>query len=211
MVYHSRRNMAMAERCARESLRYNATNPLHLAMMGIILSDNQKLTEARYFLEKSLEFAPGDFDCFTSLLFVLTHDFSVSPEMLFERHLAYGELVSAWAKNSTWHCRGWAARILSGRCASALCPAISATTRLAASCDRSGMEWTGNSSPSMAIAHSIKMMPSRSTSVAPRRSGYPLPISITLSWQNRSTVMGSIFCLTSRVIPPGRATPCVRL
>ena len=98
VVYHSRRNMAMAERCARESLRYNATNPLHLAMMGIILSDNQKLTEARYFLEKSLEFAPGDFDCFTSLLFVLTHDFSVSPEVLFERHLAYGELVSAWAK-----------------------------------------------------------------------------------------------------------------
>ncbi|HCM9242758.1 TPA: methyltransferase domain-containing protein [Enterobacter bugandensis] len=99
VVYHARRNMAMAERCARESLRYNATNPLHLAMMGIILSDNQKLTEARYFLEKSLEFAPGDFDCFTSLLFVLTHDFSVSPEVLFERHLAYGELVTAWAKN----------------------------------------------------------------------------------------------------------------
>ncbi|WP_407213524.1 tetratricopeptide repeat protein [Enterobacter sichuanensis] len=50
VVYHSRRNMAMAERCARESLRYNATNPLHLAMMGIILSDNQKLTEATLFL-----------------------------------------------------------------------------------------------------------------------------------------------------------------
>ncbi len=98
VVYHARRNMAMAERCARESLRYNATNPLHLAMMGIILSDNQKLTEARYFLEKSLDFSPGDFDCFTSLLFVLTHDFSISPDVLFERHLAYGELVTAWTK-----------------------------------------------------------------------------------------------------------------
>lgn len=97
-IYHERREMGMAEKCGRQSLRIHAGVPYFLSVMGIILSDNQKMTEARYFLEKSLELKNTDFDVFTSLLFVMTHDNSVTAEALFARHLEYGQHVSRWVK-----------------------------------------------------------------------------------------------------------------
>ncbi|MCL7708272.1 methyltransferase, partial [Enterobacter kobei] len=54
-LYHARGDMTLAEKCAREAFRFQPRNPRYLAMMGVVLSDNQKLDEARYFLEKSLE------------------------------------------------------------------------------------------------------------------------------------------------------------
>ncbi|SQC91004.1 Uncharacterised protein [Cedecea neteri] len=38
-------------------------------MMGVILSDNQQLEEARYFLEKAQQLDSQNLDYFTSLLF----------------------------------------------------------------------------------------------------------------------------------------------
>lgn len=96
-LYHARGDMTLAEKCAREAFRFQPRNPRYLAMMGVVLSDNQKLDEARYFLEKSLEIAPQDFDCFTSLLFVLTHDNRVSAQELLAKHREYGERVTAHA------------------------------------------------------------------------------------------------------------------
>ncbi len=96
-LYHARGDMTLAEKCAREAFRFQPRNPRYLAMMGVVLSDNQKLDEARYFLEKSLELAPNDFDCFTSLLFVMTHDNKVSAQELLAKHREYGERVTSWA------------------------------------------------------------------------------------------------------------------
>ncbi|ELQ6199706.1 methyltransferase regulatory domain-containing protein [Cronobacter sakazakii] len=97
-LYHARGDMTLAEKCAREAFRFQPRNPRYLAMMGVVLSDNQKLDEARYFLEKSLELSPEDFDCFTSLLFVLTHDNRVSAQELLAKHRDYGERVTAYAE-----------------------------------------------------------------------------------------------------------------
>ncbi|ELQ6019061.1 methyltransferase regulatory domain-containing protein [Cronobacter turicensis] len=97
-IYHASGEVTLAEKCAREAFRFQPRNPRYLAMMGVVLSDNQKLDEARYFLEKSLEIAPQDFDCFTSLLFVLTHDNRVSAQELLAKHREYGERVTAWAR-----------------------------------------------------------------------------------------------------------------
>lgn len=95
-LYHERREMTLAEKCARQSLRIHADVPYFLSIMGIILSDNQKMADARYFLEKALALKSPDFDTFTSLLFVMSHDASVTPEELFAAHLRYGNEVSQW-------------------------------------------------------------------------------------------------------------------
>lgn len=94
--YYDRRQMAMAEKCARQSLRNGANEPYYLGSMGIILSDNQKISEARYFLEKSLSLKSPDFDTYTSLLFVLSHDASITPAELFAAHKEFGRQVEKW-------------------------------------------------------------------------------------------------------------------
>lgn len=96
LIYHKHREMARAERCARQSLRNGINEPFYLGSMGVILSDNQKISEARYFLEKSLSLKSPDFDTYTSLLFVLTHDATVTPAELFAAHLEYGRQVEQW-------------------------------------------------------------------------------------------------------------------
>jgi Predicted O-linked N-acetylglucosamine transferase, SPINDLY family len=96
--HHSYGDMAFAEKCCREALRYQQMNARHLAMMGIILSDNQKIDEARYFLEKAIQQDGGSLDYMTSLLFVMTHDYSVTAEALKAKHLEYGRLVDNWVK-----------------------------------------------------------------------------------------------------------------
>lgn len=96
-IYYDRRQMSMAEKCARQSLRNGANEPYYLGNIGIILSDNQKISEARYFLEKSLSLRSPDFDTYTSLLFVLSHDASVTPTELFAAHQEYGRQVEQWA------------------------------------------------------------------------------------------------------------------
>ncbi|OOB84653.1 hypothetical protein BZY71_23710 [Leclercia adecarboxylata] len=95
-IYHDCRDMSRAEKCARESLRGGADNPLYLAIMGIILSDNQKVSEARYFLEKSLSLKSPDFDTYTSLLFVMSHDETITSAELFAAHCEYGRQVTKW-------------------------------------------------------------------------------------------------------------------
>ncbi|MFW0765575.1 methyltransferase [Trabulsiella odontotermitis] len=97
-LYHAQGDNPMAEKCSREAFRYQPESSRYLAMLGVILSDNQKLDEARYFLEKSLELSPDYFDSFTSLLFVVTHDSSLSPAEQLEKHKEYGRRVEAWAK-----------------------------------------------------------------------------------------------------------------
>lgn len=101
--YYDRREMAMAEKCARQSLRNGANEPYYLGSMGIILSDNQKISEARYFLEKSLSLRSPDFDTYTSLLFVLTHDATVTSAELFAAHQEYGRQVELWAASQDIH------------------------------------------------------------------------------------------------------------
>lgn len=90
VFYHQKREMVLAEKCGRESIRFDGNNHYHLSIFGVALSDNQKLEEARYFLEKAVAIAPGHLDSYTSLLFVLTHDGHLPPDELFERHLEYG-------------------------------------------------------------------------------------------------------------------------
>ncbi|ATF92122.1 methyltransferase [Cedecea neteri] len=96
-IYHHSGEIVMAEKCCRESLRTRKPDPKHLAMMGVILSDNQQLEEARYFLEKAQQLDSQNLDYFTSLLFVMTHDSAVSAPALFEKHREYGRIVSQWA------------------------------------------------------------------------------------------------------------------
>ncbi|MGP3593017.1 O-linked N-acetylglucosamine transferase family protein [Vagococcus sp. WN89Y] len=102
-IHHAYGDMALAEKCCRETLRFPQVTARHMGMTGIILSDNQKLAEARYFLEKSVELSNYDFDYFTSLLFVMTHDFSVTPQELREKHFEYGRRVDEWAKRCNVH------------------------------------------------------------------------------------------------------------
>jgi len=95
-LYHERREISLAEKCARRSIRLHAEVPYFLSILGIILSDNQKMADARYFLEKALSLKSPDFDSFTSLLFVMSHDASVSPADLFAAHQKYGQQVNEW-------------------------------------------------------------------------------------------------------------------
>ncbi|AXX02557.1 methyltransferase regulatory domain-containing protein [Cronobacter sakazakii] len=95
-LYHERREMTIAEKCARQAIRLRADVPYFLSIMGIIFSDNQKMADARYFLEKSLALKSPDFDTFTSLLFVMSHDASVSPVELITAHKEYGRQVNEW-------------------------------------------------------------------------------------------------------------------
>lgn len=101
--YYQHGEMALAEQCSRASLRSDGVKAIHLATMGVILSDSQKLDEAAWFLNKAIELEPGNFEYFTSLLFVLTHDHSVTAEQLFEKHLQYGQAVDKWAKACDLH------------------------------------------------------------------------------------------------------------
>ena len=95
-IYHERREMAVAEKCARQAIRLRADVPYFLSIIGIILSDNQKMADARYFLQKALTLKSYDFDTFTSLLFVMTHDVSVRPAELFAAHQDYGRQLNEW-------------------------------------------------------------------------------------------------------------------
>lgn len=97
-IHQSCSNSAFAEKCYREGLRYQQMNTHQLAKMGVILSDNQKIDEARYFLEKSLQRDDSKLEYLGALLFVMMHDYSASPEELKAKHLEYGDLVDAWAQ-----------------------------------------------------------------------------------------------------------------
>lgn len=98
MTHHACGDMALAEKCCRETLRFQLLDARFMGITGVILSDNQKMEEARYFLEKSVELSNYNFDYFTTLLFAMTHDPLVTPEQLLEKHLEYGERVAQWAK-----------------------------------------------------------------------------------------------------------------
>lgn len=99
MIHHACGDMTLAEKCCRETLRFQQLDARYLGITGVILSDNQKMEEARYFLEKAVELSNYNFDYFTSLLFAMTHDPTVTPQQLLEKHLEYGERVAQWAKS----------------------------------------------------------------------------------------------------------------
>ncbi|QCR93646.1 methyltransferase domain-containing protein [Enterobacter ludwigii] len=99
-LHHAYGDMALAEKCCREIMRFQHPGPSSLGLTGIVLSDNHKMAEARYFMEKAVELSNYNFGYFSNLLFVMSHDASVTAETLLERHLEYGRRAATWATES---------------------------------------------------------------------------------------------------------------
>lgn len=99
-LHHAYGDMSLAEKCCREIMRFQHPGPSSLGLTGIVLSDNHKMAEARYFMEKAVELSNYNFGYFSNLLFVMSHDASVKADELLERHLEFGRRASAWAKES---------------------------------------------------------------------------------------------------------------
>ncbi|HHA2025627.1 TPA: methyltransferase regulatory domain-containing protein, partial [Enterobacter ludwigii] len=73
-LHHAYGDMALAEKCCREIMRFQHPGPSSLGLTGIVLSDNHKMAEARYFMEKAVELSNYNFGYFSNLLFVMSHD-----------------------------------------------------------------------------------------------------------------------------------------
>ncbi|WP_449555292.1 O-linked N-acetylglucosamine transferase family protein [Lelliottia amnigena] len=99
-LHHAYGDMSLAEKCCREIMRFQHPGASSLGLMGIVLSDNHKMAEARYFMEKAVEMSNYHFGYFSNLLFVMSHDASVKAEELLEKHLEYGRRVDEWAKEN---------------------------------------------------------------------------------------------------------------
>lgn len=99
-LHHAYGDMALAEKCCREIMRFQHPGPSSLGLTGIVLSDNHKMAEARYFMEKAVELSNYNFGYFSNLLFVMSHDASVTAETLLEKHLEYGRRAATWATES---------------------------------------------------------------------------------------------------------------
>ncbi|HFV9214586.1 TPA: methyltransferase regulatory domain-containing protein [Enterobacter roggenkampii] len=97
-LHHAYGDMALAEKCCREIMRFQHPGASSLGLTGIVLSDNHKMAEARYFMEKAVELSNYNFGYFSNLLFVMSHDATVSPEELLRKHLEFGYRVEEWAK-----------------------------------------------------------------------------------------------------------------
>lgn len=97
-LHHAYGDMALAEKCCREIMRFQHPGASSLGLTGIVLSDNHKMAEARYFMEKAVELSNYNFGFFSNLLFVMSHDARVSPEELLAKHLEFGHRVDEWAK-----------------------------------------------------------------------------------------------------------------
>lgn len=97
-LHHAYGDMSLAEKCCREIMRFQHPGASSLGLMGIVLSDNHKMAEARYFMEKAVEMSNYHFGYFSNLLFVMSHDASVKAEELLEKHLEYGRRVDEWAQ-----------------------------------------------------------------------------------------------------------------
>lgn len=97
-LHHAYGDMALAEKCCREIMRFQHPGASSLGLTGIVLSDNHKMAEARYFMEKAVELSNYNFGYFSNLLFVMSHDARVSPEELLAKHLEFGHRVDEWAK-----------------------------------------------------------------------------------------------------------------
>lgn len=91
-------NMMLAEKCCRAMLRLDPPKANYYDMIGIILSGINKIDEARYFLEKSVELSNYHLAFMSNLLFVMSHDATVSSEALLEKHLEYGRRARTWAE-----------------------------------------------------------------------------------------------------------------
>ncbi len=99
-LHHAYGDMALAEKCCREIMRFQHPGASSLGLTGIVLSDNHKMAEARYFMEKAVELSNYNFGYFSNLLFVMSHDASVTADELLEKHIEYGRRADAWAQES---------------------------------------------------------------------------------------------------------------
>ncbi|MDY1038794.1 methyltransferase [Lelliottia sp. CFBP8978] len=97
-LHHAYGDMTLAEKCCREIMRFQHPGASSLGLTGIVLSDNHKMAEARYFMEKAVEMSNYNFGYFSNLLFVMSHDASVEAEELRLKHLEYGRRAEEWAK-----------------------------------------------------------------------------------------------------------------
>ena len=99
-LHHAYGDMSLAEKCCREIMRFQHPGPSSLGLTGIVLSDNHKMAEARYFMEKAVELSNYNFGYFSNLLFVMSHDASVKAEELLEKHIEFGRRTASWAEES---------------------------------------------------------------------------------------------------------------
>ncbi len=97
-LHHAYGDMTLAEKCCREIMRFQHPGASSLGLTGIVLSDNHKMAEARYFMEKAVEMSNYNFGYFSNLLFVMSHDASVKPAELLEKHLEFGRRADEWAQ-----------------------------------------------------------------------------------------------------------------
>lgn len=99
-LHHAYGDMTLAESCCRQIMRFQHPTASSLAWTGIVLSDNHKMAEARYFMEKAVEISDFNFGHFSNLLFIMSHDPGIESEALLEKHLEYGRLADKWAEES---------------------------------------------------------------------------------------------------------------
>lgn len=97
-LHHAYGDMSLAEKCCREIMRFQHPGASSLGLTGIVLSDNHKMEEARYFMEKAVEMSGYNFGYFSNLLFVMSHDATVKPQELLDKHREYGRRADEWAQ-----------------------------------------------------------------------------------------------------------------
>ncbi|MCU6670080.1 methyltransferase regulatory domain-containing protein [Enterobacteriaceae bacterium H4N4] len=97
-LHHAYGDMTLAEKCCREIMRFQHPTASSLGWTGIVLSDIHKMAEARYFMEKAVEMSEFNFGHFSNLLFIMSHDATVDPQNLLEKHREFGRRANEWAK-----------------------------------------------------------------------------------------------------------------
>lgn len=102
VIYNDVRNSLKYEICARKAVEFNANNATFLIKLGNVLSERNKMREAREHLKKGVQLSESTnsyFPGYSNMLFVLLHDHLCAQDEMFYEHQMYGQKLTQWAKN----------------------------------------------------------------------------------------------------------------
>jgi predicted O-linked N-acetylglucosamine transferase (SPINDLY family)/predicted O-methyltransferase YrrM len=104
IIYNDVRNSLRYEICARKAVELDTNNAVYLIKLGNVLSERNKMREAREFLKKGVQLSESTnsyFPGYSNMLFVFLHDHLCSQEEIFSEHEMYGLKLTQWANNIT--------------------------------------------------------------------------------------------------------------
>lgn len=87
-----------AEYCYIKACDLDKNSEMILSNRASLLSDNLRSEEALVLLRQALKINKFSFNIWSSMLFDLTHNMSITPEALFAEHLNYAKCVYEWIR-----------------------------------------------------------------------------------------------------------------